>query len=69
MALRQREYILSILTYTKKSHFKNEQEAIGVLHDWAKVQCFRRFPLINYNNVIFSIKILPLTSMGLFDYL
>jgi hypothetical protein len=42
---------------------------MGGLHDWAKVQGFRRFLLIEYNNVILSIRILPLTSMGLLDYL
>jgi hypothetical protein len=39
------------------------------LHDWAKVQGFLCFLLNDYNNVILSIRVLSLTSMGLLDYL
>jgi hypothetical protein len=40
----------------------------GGLHDWAKVHCFRCFLLIDYNSVILSIRVLPLTSTGLLVY-
>jgi hypothetical protein len=39
------------------------------LHDWAKVQDFLCFLLIDYNSVILSIRVLPLISMGLLDNL
>jgi hypothetical protein len=53
--------------FQKNVYWKKWAGSNGGLHDWAKVQSFRCFLLIDYNSVILSIRILPLTSMGLLD--